>query len=122
MVCHDRLLIGPPLFDDHRSSRSNTTSCAACANGWLVDACRRGYRARGPVGHTERRLSGYCLSADRRSRRKWATAFLTLSALKRRSAAKQPVDSTTALMDRWMDHLIRPPQPDRRHRQAECLG
>jgi hypothetical protein len=22
----------------------NTTSCAACANGWLVDACRRGHR------------------------------------------------------------------------------
>src|SRR6266704_3010717 len=48
MVCHDRLLIGPPLFDDSRSSRSNTTSCAACANGWLVDACRRGLRALGP--------------------------------------------------------------------------
>ena len=40
MVCHDRLLIGPPLFDDRRSSRSNTTSCAACA----MDACRRGHR------------------------------------------------------------------------------
>jgi len=47
MVGHDRLLIGPPLFDDRRSSRSNTTSCASCANGWLVDVCRRGHRALG---------------------------------------------------------------------------
>jgi len=81
MVCHDRLLIGPPLFDDHRSSRSNTTSCAACANGWLVDACRRGYRALGAVGPTERWLSGYCLSADRRSWGHCATAFPPLSTL-----------------------------------------
>jgi len=81
MVCHDRLLIGPPLFDDPRSSRSNTTSCASCANGWLVDACRRGYRALGPVRPTERRLSGYGLSADRRSWGNCATAFLPLSAL-----------------------------------------
>src|ERR1700704_3764958 len=44
MVCRVRLLIGPPLLDDQPSSRSNTTSCAACANGWLVDACRRGHR------------------------------------------------------------------------------
>src|SRR6266851_2768379 len=41
MVYHDRSLIEPPLLDDGLSSRSNTTSCAACANGWLVDACRR---------------------------------------------------------------------------------
>jgi len=44
MVCRDRSLIGPPLLDDLSASRSNTTSCAACANGWLVDACRRGHR------------------------------------------------------------------------------
>ena len=48
MVCRDRLLIGPPLLDDLSSSRSNTTSCAACANGWLVDACRQGHRDLGP--------------------------------------------------------------------------
>src|SRR6266581_2560817 len=39
MVCHDRSLIGPPLLDDPRRRRSNTTSCAACANGWLVAVC-----------------------------------------------------------------------------------
>jgi len=81
MVCYDRLLIGPPLFDDRRSSRSNTTSCAACANGWLVDACRRGHRTRRLVGHTERRLSGYGLAADRRSWGNCATAFLPVSTL-----------------------------------------
>src|SRR5712664_507424 len=59
MVCHDRLLIGPPLFDDRRSSRSNTTSCAACANGWLVDACRRGHRALGPVVKRRDQSDGY---------------------------------------------------------------
>jgi hypothetical protein len=48
MVCRDRSLIGPPLLDDLSSSRSNTTSCAACANGWLVDVCRRGQRDFGP--------------------------------------------------------------------------
>jgi len=44
MVCRDRSLIGPPLLDELSSSRSNTTSCATCANGWLVDTCRRGHR------------------------------------------------------------------------------
>jgi hypothetical protein len=48
MVGRDRSLIGPPLLDDLSASRSNTTSCAACANGWLVDACRRGRRHLAP--------------------------------------------------------------------------
>ena len=67
MVCHDRSLIGPPLLDDLPSSRSNTTSCAAGANGWLVDACRRDIELSGLPSHGEATATAIRILPLRRS-------------------------------------------------------
>src|SRR6266849_4927051 len=107
MVCRDRLLIGPPLFDDRRSSRSNTTSCAACANGWLVDACRREQRALGPV---VTRRDGYQSIASPPIVDPEAIVRPPFPAPRLKKGDRQPNSLLTQRPFSWMDHLIRPQQ------------
>src|SRR5438046_10678797 len=105
MVCRDRLLIGPPLFDDLRSSRSNTTSCAACANGWLVDACRREQRALGPV---VTRRDGYQGIASPPIVDPEAIVRPPFPAPRLSQGARQPDCLSRPPPVSWMDPLVRP--------------
>src|SRR5882672_2018536 len=122
MVCRDRLLIGPPLLDDQPSSRSNTTSCAACANGWLVDACRRGHRDLG--SDLVRRGHGDAYQGIAAPPIVDPETIVRLPFLPARlpKGDRQHKSLLTQRPFSWMDHLIRTPQQRRRDREPEGLG
>src|SRR5713101_6927850 len=120
MVCHDRLLIGPPLLDDRRvvDDRTRHHAPRARMDGWWP--CALGdfiqtYRARPTAVFWG--IPGYAQPGVRRSWGKCASAFPSPTA----SASKCPARLTPGPFS-WMNHLIRPPQHRRRDRQAEGLG
>jgi hypothetical protein len=106
MVCRDRSLIGPPLLDDLSSSRSNTTSCAACANGWLVDACRRGHRALGPDLVRRGHGDGYQSMAAPPIVDPETIVRLPFLPARLSKGDQQPKSLLTQRPFSWMDHLI----------------
>src|SRR5713101_4838135 len=119
MVCHDRLLIGPPLLDDRRvvDDRTRHHAPRARMDGWWP--CALGdfiqtYRARPTAVFWG--IPGYAQPGVRRSWGKCASAFPSPTA----SASKCPARLTPGPFS-WMNHLIRAPQHRRRDRQPERL-
>src|SRR5216684_3413146 len=101
MVCHDRLLIGPPLFDDAgRRDRTRHHAPRARMDGWWTLAAGD-IESRARRSHGEAKVTAIKVLPRRRSSilRQLCNWLSSISTLKRRSAAKQPVDSTTVLMD-----------------------
>src|SRR5713101_5641225 len=103
MVCHDRLLIGPPLLDDRRvvDDRTRHHAPRARMDGWWP--CALGdfiqtYRARPTAVYWG--IPGYAQPGVRRSWGKCAIAFPSPTA----SASKCPARLTPGPFS-WMNHL-----------------